>query len=57
MNGHPTKQGVLLQDLDGNEFLEYPRNSGVRYYTGRIKTEGNTPTLVHTGEPHMKGRT
>jgi len=55
MNGHPTKQGVLRQDLSGNEFLQYPRNSGVRYYTGHIKTEGYTPTLVHIGYPNMSG--
>lgn len=55
--GRPIEQGVIYRTRDGYEFLEYPRGSNVRYYTGKIKTEGNTPTLVHTGEPHMEGRT
>ncbi len=53
--GHPLEEGVIYRTRDGYEFLEYPRGSNTRYYTGKIKTEGYTPTLVHEGEPNMKG--
>lgn len=53
--GHPLEEGVIHRTRDGYEFLEYPRGSNIRYYTGKIKTEGYTPTLVHEGEPNMDG--
>jgi hypothetical protein len=45
----------MHRTVDGTEYLEYPRNSNIRYYLGKFKTEGKDPTLVHIGPPNMDG--